>query len=133
MNVIQFASLDIEKVLYLHVKIIEKAGGTQGIRDFTLLHSALERPKASFGNTFLYPNLLHMAAALLHSLIMNHAFLDGNKRTAYEVTKYFLYENGFVIKATSQEKVNFCLAVDNEGWQIKEIVDWFETHTVKIK
>ncbi len=121
---INFSVLDIEKVLYLHERIIAQAGGVQGVRDFPLLHSGLERCRVSFGGEDLYPSLFDKAAALLHSLVMNHAFLDGNKRTAYEVMKGFLYFNNHQITASQDEIVRMCIAVDNDGWKIKEIVEW---------
>jgi death-on-curing protein len=125
-----YSPLSLEKVLYLHERIIEQAGGVQGMRDFTLLHSALERCKATYAGEDLYPTLFEKAAALLHSLVMNHAFLDGNKRTAYEVTKGFLYFNGFTITAPQDEIVRFCIAVDNDGLKGKEIVAWLEKYTL---
>lgn len=123
-----YSSLDIEKVLYLHERIIEKAGGKQGIRDFALLYSALERCKVTFAGEDLYPTLFEKAAALHHSLVMNHAFLDGNKRTAYETMKGFLHFNGYRITAPQNEIVRMCIAVDNEGWKSKEIVGWLENY-----
>lgn len=126
-----YSSLSIEKVLYLHEKIIDQTGGVQGIRDFTLLHSALERCKATYAGDDLYPSLLEKAAALLHSLVMNHAFLDGNKRTAYEVTKGFLYFNNHLVTAPQKEIVRMCIAVDNEGWKIKDVVEWLKKYCVE--
>lgn len=123
-----YSVLSIEQVLYLHEHIIDLAGGVQGVRDFALMHSALERPKATFAGEDLYPTLLHKAAALMHSLAMNHAFLDGNKRTAWQVTKRFLYINGSELSYTQQEVIDFCLAVDNEGWEVPEIVAWLQNH-----
>jgi death-on-curing protein len=125
-----FSILDIEKVLYLHERIIEQAGGKQGIRDFALLHSGLERCKATYAGEDLYPSLFDKAAALLHSLVMNHAFLDGNKRTAYEVMKGFLYFNNHLITAPQAEIVKMCIAVDNDGWKIKDIVKWLEKYCI---
>jgi len=127
-----YRDLSIERVLYLHEKIVEKAGGKQGVRDFPLMHSALERCKATFAGEDLYPGVLHKAAALMHSMTMNHSFLDGNKRTAYQTMKRFLFSNGRVIVAKQKEIVEFCVAVDNEGWGVKEIVKWLKGHTGKL-
>src|SRR3989344_752619 len=127
-----FSPLDIAEVLYVHEQIIEKAGGKQGIRDFTLLHSALARSQATYAGDDLYPTLLHKAAALLHSMTMNHPFLDGNKRTAYAIMVRFLNENGYRVKVRQKEIVRMCVAVDNEGMRAKEIVGWLKMHTRKI-
>ncbi|MDQ3008011.1 MAG: type II toxin-antitoxin system death-on-curing family toxin [bacterium] len=123
-----FNSLDIDQVLFIHERIIEFAGGKQGIRDFTLLHSALERCKATYAGEDLYPTTFDKAAALLHSLVMNHAFLDGNKRTAYAIMTRFLNQNGFNITAPQTEIVRFCIAVDNDGLKGKEISEWLEKY-----
>lgn len=125
------SALAIEQVIYLHEKIIERAQGVQGVRDYTLLHSALERCKATFGGQDLYPTVLQKASALLHSLVMNHAFLDGNKRTAWQVMKRFLYTNGYNIKASQDDIVVMCVAVDNKGWEVKEIVVWLRQRAKK--
>ena len=61
-----FTVLSIEQVIYLHERIIGLAGGTQGVRDYTLLHSALERCKVTFGGEDLYPTTLEKAATLMH-------------------------------------------------------------------
>ena len=119
-----YSAIAIEQVIYLHERIITRAGGYQGVRDYTLLHSALERCRATFGGEDLYPDILTKAAALMHSLVMNHAFLDGNKRTAWQVTKRFLYSNAHVIRATQDEIITMCVAVDNEGWKVRDIVGW---------
>lgn len=124
-----YGALDLEQVIYIHERIIAVAGGKQGVRDYTLLHSALERCKATFGGQDLYPTLNQKAAALLHSLVMNHAFLDGNKRTAFAVMVRFLNTNGLKVVATQQEIIDLCLAVDNRGWQISQIKSWLEKHT----
>jgi death-on-curing protein len=70
--------------------------GVSGIRDMSLLESALGRPQATLFGKEAYPGLLLKAAALLHSLIRNHALHDGNKRTAWALTVYFLQLNGQV-------------------------------------
>jgi len=125
-----YQALSIEAVLFIHELIIEDAGGVQGIRDFTLLHSGLERCRASFGGEDLYPELFDKAGALLHSLVMNHAFLDGNKRTAYAVMVRFLNTNGYEMQVDQDEVVRFCISVDNDGVQVDGIVQWLQTHVV---
>ena len=128
-----YSSLSIEQVLYLHEKIIDAAKGLQGIRDYTLLHSALERCKATFAGQDLYPTVFDKAAALIHSMIMNHPFLDGNKRTGYEVMKWFLYTNNLDVTCSVVEAVRFCVSIDNDGLAVEEIQAWLKTHTKKIK
>src|SRR3990167_5349095 len=126
-----FSALDVAEVVYIHERIIVAAGGKQGVRDFSLLHSALMRPQATYAGEDLYPTLLHKAAALLHSMTMNHPFLDGNKRTAYAILVRFLNENGYRVKVRQKEIVRMCVAVDNEGMKVKEIVRWLKKHSNK--
>jgi death-on-curing protein len=74
------------EVLLLHARLIQRTGGSSGVRDMGLLGSALARPQATFGHNDLYPDLWSKAAALMPSLIKNHPFVDGNKRTALAAT-----------------------------------------------
>lgn len=124
-----FSVLDIEQVLFIHEAIITQAGGVHGVRDFELLHSGLERCKATFAGEDLYPTLFTKAGALLHSLVMNHAFLDGNKRTAYAIMVRFLNANAVEVTATQKQIVKMCLAVDNEGWRVNNVLEWLNKHT----
>lgn len=128
-----YTSLSVDLVYFVHVKIIEDAGGKQGIRDFALLHSALERCKASFGGQDLYPRILEKGAALWHSLTMNHPFLDGNKRTAFAILWRFLEDNGVLIQASQQEIVDICISIDNDHLELSQIVAWLESHTSQRK
>ena len=123
--------ISLEEVLIIHDDMIARYGGSFGIRDMGLIESALARPKASFGGQDLYPGILDKAAALFHSLIFNHAFTDGNKRTSLTVTARFLSLNGYELEATQQEIVDFPLWVDNTHPEIEEISDWLKEHTVK--
>lgn len=125
--------LSIEKVLYLHDQIVLTAGGKEGTRDFALLHSALERCKATFAGEDLYPTVLDKAAALLHSMVMNHPFLDANKRTGYQTMKAFLESNGYRMKVSQKEIVRFCISVDNDGVEGKGIIGWLEKHIAPAK
>ncbi len=120
--------VDIAEVVEIHIAIIKRAGSKAGVRDFSLLHSAVERPKATFGGRELYPNIFLKAAALLQSLCMNHPFTDGNKRTAYLTTKRFLYLNGYHLKASKLVGADFMVRVDNENLQLKEISSWLKAH-----
>lgn len=125
--------LSIEEIVIIHEKMIDIGGGSAGIRDIELLHSAIERPKAMFGGKYLYPSLFKMAAALLQSLIKNHPFLDGNKRTAFFCTLRFLEINGFALKLTNEEIVVFCINIDTKNLKIEEIAKWLKQRKVQIR
>ncbi len=121
--------LNIDDVYTIHQEIILKAGSVASVRDFSLLHSAVERPKATYGGKDMYPTIFSKAAALLHSLCMNHSFTDGNKRTSWISTKRFLKMNGYYLKAVRIEAVAFMLSVDNDKLPLKDISSWLKSHS----
>ena len=86
------------RVYEIHERVIARGGsGLEGIRDAALLHAAVARPFATFGEAELYPTDFDKAAALFHALIKSHPFLDGTKRTAFAAAVYFLYERGYTL------------------------------------
>lgn len=125
--------VSLEEVLLIHEKMLEIGGGREGMLDFTLLHSAIERPKAQFGGSYLYDSIFTMAAAMLHSLVKNHPFLDGNKRTAFFTTLRFLNKNGHDITATKKSIIPFMVGVDTENKNIEKIASWLQSHTKTAK
>ncbi len=84
------AFLSVDEALAIHERLLEAFGGAAGVRDHGLLESALYRPQTGY-----YADLLQMAAALFESLLMNHPFVDGNKRVAFFATDVFLRLNGW--------------------------------------
>ena len=124
--------LNIDDVYTIHQEIILRAGSIASVRDFSLLHSAVERPKATYGGKDMYPTIFSKAAALLHSLCMNHSFTDGNKRTSWISTKRFLKMNGYYLKAVRIEAVAFMLSVDNDKLPLKDISSWLKSHSQTI-
>lgn len=123
--------LTIEEVYFLHELALERAGGRSGIRDFSLIHSAISRPQATFGGEDLYPTVWLKAAALVHSLILNHPFEDGNKRTGFFAVNAFLQNNRIKLLFTKEEAINFCLRVEDKSFHLEEISSWLEAHAVK--
>lgn len=123
--------VDIEQVYLIHEAILNQAKTKGSVRDFSLLHSAVERPKATYEGRNLYPTLFVKSAALLQSLCMNHPFTDGNKRTAWESTKRFLWLNDYHLKAKVKETADFMVHVDNEKPDLKEIASWLKSHCNK--
>src|ERR1700680_501709 len=94
--------LTVAEVLAIHADLIERYGGTQGVRDHGLLEAALYRPQTGY-----YSDLIEEAAALWESLSQNHPFLDGNKRTAFAATYTFLAINGARLTADADETYTF--------------------------
>jgi death-on-curing protein len=91
--------LDISYVEKIHQILIESHGGSFGVRDKSLLESAINRPFSTFDNSDLYPTPIEKAAAILESILINHPFIDGNKRTGYVLARLILLENGLDISA----------------------------------
>jgi death-on-curing protein len=116
--------VSIEEVVFLHQRIIEKTGGQDGIQDFGLLHSAIERPKASFGGQDLYPDIFSKAAALVYSLINNDPFIDGNKRTGLMVMIRFLFLNNQRLVVDNKRLVDLGLSIANKKMNIEDIKIW---------
>lgn len=115
--------LSIAQVLAIHDLMIKRFGGSFGIRDLGLAKSAVERPNKS---------IFEKGAALLQSLLKNHPFVDGNKRTALTAAGIFLKKNGWNLINSHDEEVEFAISVDNEHLSIEQISKWLKEHSVKI-
>jgi death-on-curing protein len=123
--------LTLEQILFIHQDQIERYGGSSGLRDLSLLESAIFRPQTMFSGRDLYQNYFEKAASLLHSLIMNHAFIDGNKRTGATAMLVFLELNNVFISIESNELVKTVLQIENEKWKIEQISKWLESKKTK--
>ena len=121
--------LTVYQVLFLHARIIAETGGSQGVHDLGSLESAVARPKASFGDTDLYPDIYLKTAVLMDSLVHNHAFVDGNKRTAIVAAAIFLRQNGWQLGASNAELESFTLLVARTKPASKEISALLKTHS----
>lgn len=119
----------VEQVLFLHARLIEETGGSHGVRDVALLESAVARPRATFDTEDFYPDLLYKAVALLESLVGNHPFVDGNKRTGIAAAALFLALNGRRLTATNQELETFTLHVATSRPTIAEVAAWLAAHS----
>jgi death-on-curing protein len=91
--------LQLVDILHLHSELIAQSGGSPGLRDRGYLESALSQPRAAFGGVELYAELAEKAAALCFSLVLNHAFVDGNKRVGYAAMRLFLDINDWAFEA----------------------------------
>lgn len=121
--------LTIEEVLFIHDQAVKRFGGSFGIRDIGLLESAVARPQATFGGQDLYLTIFDKAAALMHSLLKNHPFTDGNKRTALSTTGLFLKINGYHLQNMHNKEVLFTMNVENNSFSLEKIASWLEEHT----
>ena len=103
------------------------------MRDLGALQSALAQPRMTFGREDLYPTLVDKAAAVGFSIVMNHPFVDGNKRTGHAAMETFLVLNGMEISASvdEQEQVILALASGNSGRE--SFVEWLKQHVTAIE
>lgn len=121
--------LTLEQVLIIHEDQIERYDGSSGIRDLSLLESAVYRPQTTFAGKDLYATHFEKAAVLMYSLIMNHAFIDGNKRTGVVSMLVYLQYNNIDIHISNIELVKTVLTIENENWKINKIAHWLEKQT----
>jgi death on curing protein len=120
--------LDLDRVVRIHLSLIEHYGGDAGIRDPGLLHSAIAMPQASFGGAYLHADIFEMAAAYLFHIVQNHPFVDGNKRTGAAAAIIFLAMNGIEIEADEDGLVDITLRVACSQCGKTEIAEWFRQH-----
>ncbi len=121
-----------QQIFAIHIQVTKRTGGSQGVRDLGLLESAVFRPQASFDGRDLYKNIFDKAAALLQSLLKNHPFVDGNKRTALASAGVFLKLNGYKLINLHKEEVEFAIKVDNEHLELQKISSWLKKNSKKI-
>ena len=124
--------LTLDQILVIHQDQIDRYGGSHGLRDLALLESALFRPQSTFSGKDLYPSLFDKAAALLHSLTLNHPFVDGNKRTATVSTIVFLLKNGFELKFTNGKLVEYIVKVERRKYEIENISAWLKNNSIPL-
>src|ERR1051325_11441883 len=120
--------LSLQEVISLHSLLIEQSGGSSGLRDRGALESAVAQPEASFGGEELYPDLASKVAALGHSLIQNHPFVDGNKRVGHAAMEVFLLLNGYEIDASVDEQEKIILDVASGKVSRIELSEWLSDH-----
>lgn len=122
------AFLSLDEALEIHRALLERFGGLSGVRDPGLLESALYRPRTGY-----YEDLAAMAAALFESLIMNHPFIDGNKRVAFFATDVFLRLNGYKLEVDAKKAHRFLIGLlEKERCTFDKLLPWIRQHAVRI-
>lgn len=109
--------------------MVRKHGGSSGVRDKSMLESAIHRPFATYANKDLYPDIYLKAGALIQSVVKNHPFIDGNKRTAFSSAILFLKQNEINVMCEKKEGLNFMLDVANKNLSVDEIASWLKKHS----
>jgi death-on-curing protein len=125
--------LSAEQILFIHARLIEETGGSHGVRDLNGLLAAVGRPQGSFDDQELYPDLFSKAAALMDSLIRNHPFTDGNKRTGVTAAGLFLRRNGYNLTATNADLVEIAMGIARSQYTLEEITSWLQDNSQPIE
>lgn len=120
--------LTLFEVLELHERMINSTGGSRGIRNMGGLESALNQPRLTFDQADLYPNVVAKAAAFCFSLIMNHPFVDGNKRVGHAAMETFLILNGYQIQADVDQQERIILDLAAGKIPRDEFASWLNSH-----
>lgn len=123
--------LTVKQIIQIHADTIDVFGGPKGIRSKSLLESAVFRMRASFDGKDLYANVFDKAAALLESLLRNHPFLDGNKRTAFVSSVTFLEINGYETNFDAKGTEKFILAILDGQKSFKQIANFIKRNAEK--
>jgi death on curing protein len=124
--------LTLEELVWLHAVAIEEFGGSPGIRDRGVLESAIGRPLATFGGKHLSETPFKRAAAVAESIVLNHGFVDGNKRTAMYAMAAWLEREGYAIEAKRGELRDLALSIAAHGSTIDQIAAWLEERSKPI-
>jgi len=117
--------LSVEQVLALHEALVGQFAGASGVRDRRALESAVARPAMTFGGEDLYGDIAAKSAALMHSLVLNHPFVDGNKRVGIAAAEFFLERNGSALAASDEELEHLTLAVAEGKVAVEALAIWF--------
>ena len=120
--------LTLDDIIESHRNQIDTYGGSHGIRDIGLLESAIAQPEASFGGQYLHADIFEMAAAYIYHLVMNHPFVDGNKRVGLEAALIFLEINNENLNASDEELVDLVLKTTAGQVGKREIAEFFRFH-----
>jgi len=123
--------LSLEEVILFQKKLIDKTGGKQGIRNESLIDSAINRGISSFDGIDLYKTDIEKIAAITHSLVCNHGFTDGNKRIGIAVMVLLLKLNKIFIIYTQDELIDLGLFLASGSYEYEDVLNWISKHIMK--
>lgn len=121
--------LNKSQIIEIHNSLISITGGTPGVRDESLLDSAVEAPFQTFDGIDLYPTLMMKAARLGYSLINNHPFIDGNKRIGIHAMLTFLALNGVEIICSQNDLIRVGLSLADSTMSFEKLFEWLSEHS----
>jgi death-on-curing protein len=118
-----------EELLLAHFKLIERFGGSHGIRDLERIKSVVAAPKQIVFGKEQYPDVFEKAAVYARNIIGDHPFSDGNKRTGITIALIFLRRNGCTFTARPGELEDFAVRIATEQLDVPAIAQWLKTHS----
>lgn len=121
--------LNETQVLFIHARLVEETGGEHGVRDLAMLESAIARPRATFEGKDLYPDIFTKTAVLMDSLVNNHPFVDGNKRTGIAAAALFLRPNGYRLVVENLGLERFTFQVAQSQLEVGQMAEWFQAYS----
>lgn len=119
--------LTLPEVLEIHRRILAQSGGAPGVRDIGAVESAVAQPTMTFGGKDLHPTIAGKASAICFSLVMNHPFVDGNKRVGHAAMETFLVLNGYELCADVDDAERTILQLAAGQLTRDALVDWVTT------
>lgn len=125
--------LTLAEVLALHRLVVEETGGSTGVRDLGALQSAVAQPRASFDGCELYPSLESKATALCFSLVMNHPFVDGNKRIGHAAMETFLILNGSELEVNVDDAERAMVGLAAGDLAREQLLEWIRNHVRPVR
>lgn len=125
--------ISVDDAIRMHHTLIDEFGGSKGVRDQRGLEAALARPFNTFDQQDLYPSPLEKASALFESLIINHPFVDGNKRIAFTLMMLILAENHLDVDATEDELYAFVIGASTGELRFEEIKAWLQLRIISLR
>jgi death-on-curing protein len=121
--------IELEEARVIHQMQLAEHGGATGIRDQGLFESAMDRPRNLFAYSDPPVTVFHLAASYAYGLAKNHAFVDGNKRTALVVCLSFLRQNGFSITASQEARYLTFYGLAAGDLTEAELAEWLQQHS----
>ena len=125
--------INAELAIAIHRRQLAEHGGADGLRDLGLLESALGRPRHPFAYTDPTPDIPALAAPYAFGIARNHAFIDGNKRTAYVVCRTFLLLNGFDVAASKEDRYRTFLDLAAGAITEAQVDAWLHAHAHRVE
>ncbi len=124
--------LTLGEILDIHHQVTQRSGGSEGVRDLGALKSAIAQPRMTFGGEDLYPTIVDKASSLGFSIVMNHPFVDGNKRTGHAAMEIFLVLNALEINASTDEQETIILNLASGALDRDIFTSWLHANIKEI-